>query len=131
MFEAVDKDGLLLCGETVIGRVLTGESPKSAVNVSGRFIPTPGFENYRPAFESAVKAACAVDVSSPSDYLQLWYEWQTACKAVEDLGLSYGERRVPIEALGIDSEWTVEFSVPLWWLATKGGWNEAPKSTSQ
>jgi len=125
LYVTCESDGILRHGNNVVGRVLTAGSPPSAVSVAGRFVPGPDFASYQRAFEAARDAAARVDVAPSAEYLQSWGEWKDACQAVELLGLAYGEERVPVESFGIDSDWRVDLSVPLWWLVSVGGWADA------
>ena len=97
---------------------MTVDLPQDAVDISGRFEPGPDFESYRLAFNSILDAAMRVDVAPDSEYLQAWFEWETACQAVVALGISYGEHRLPVESFEIDSDSCVHFSLPLFWLVS-------------
>jgi hypothetical protein len=125
LYSISERDGFLRHGDNVVGQVLMEGTPPGAVDVVGRFIPGPSFEPFRRAFESARDAAAQVDLARDADYQEAWGKWKEACQAIELFGLVYGERRAPVESFGIDSEWRVEFSVPLWWLVSVGGWANA------
>ncbi|HQR43697.1 MAG TPA: hypothetical protein PLX97_13475 [Gemmatales bacterium] len=92
------------------------------MNITGRFEEGPDFELVRPVFQAAHDAAARVDVAPESEYLEAWHEWQTACKVIEELGLTYGDHRIPLESFTMDSSGNLEFSLALWWLMTHGEW---------
>ena len=106
------------------------DSSKIAVDVSGRFVPGPDFESCRTTFEAARDAAARVDSASDAEYQQSWGEWRAACDTIEALRLSFGEHRAPIESFAIDSDWRVEFAIPLWWLVSAGGWGSVEQSAA-
>lgn len=109
----------LRCGKEVLGHLLAADSSQSAANVSGRFVAGPDFERYRAKFETACVAAARVDASTDAEYYQAWYEWRSACGVIEQLQLTFGEHRALIESFGIDTNWNVELSFPIWWLVCR------------
>lgn len=125
MLDSREHNYQLRRGDAVVGRLVVGDSSTNAIDVSGGFIPGPDFESCRATFEAARNAAARVDSASDAEYQQAWYEWRAACDAIEALELSFGEHRAPIESFSIESDWRVEFAIPLWWLISEGGWGNA------
>jgi hypothetical protein len=83
--------------------------------VLGKLIPGPDFAPYRPLFEQAVEAFGRVDAAGDEDYQAAWQAWHRCLKAIEQLGLVFGEQCVPIEDFEMDDQWQVEFSAAFWW----------------
>ena len=105
----------LRCRDDVIGLVrLTHEGHGKS---RGLFAPGPDFERYRALFERMFALERRIE-SHSADYLGAWHDWSQSLKAIQNLGLTFGEPGIPIEDFECMSDWTVSFQTALWWLAT-------------
>lgn len=100
--------------------VLIGGQPAGTVEITrrypckvlGAFIPTAGFEPYRPVFEAAVELARQFDAlpaNEPCDYL-LWDRLMAAYAEINRLGPVFAELAASIEEFAVESDWSVEVS---------------------
>jgi len=116
-------------GDQLIGFVAVESS--SHGTFTGILSPGPAFEEDRSLFESAVAAEKAIAESSPHEYQAAWHAWQQACQQLQQLDLSFGDLRIPIDEFAIDADWRVEFETALWWDALNSPSFVAAKASSR
>jgi hypothetical protein len=116
-------------GDQLIGFVAVESADHGTF--AGVLSPGPAFEEDRSLFETAVAAEQAITQSGPREYQAAWQAWQQACQQLQQLELSFGELRIPIDEFAIDADWRVEFETALWWDALNSPSFAAAKASSR